>query len=201
MANISAIQAQVDSAISRFDSLVAETERRKREQWKAEDAEREREEIDKARRYTERKREHQALYADSYRAFNIEPPMPIDDELPSRYRRRLYDGLRRKLAPNHDLAMVRADELAGSPTAFANFEAMMLDAAGREALHPSDANLPPAGQFVSRERVDRDSGEKRIEWFGKESFIKQLSQEPRRVLRFVGKDGAILFGPPMERVR
>ena len=50
--------------------------------------------------------------------------MPQVDELPSRFRRRLYDGLRRRLAPDHELSTVRADEFAGSSEAFANFDAI-----------------------------------------------------------------------------
>jgi hypothetical protein len=107
MASMGLTQARLDSAANRMDELLAAQERRERERLREEAADREREEIDKAGRYTERKREYQALYAGSYRAFNIEPPMPANDELRSRYRRRLYNGLRRKLAPDHDLAMVR----------------------------------------------------------------------------------------------
>ena len=50
---------------------------------------------------------------------------PVDGERPGRYRRRMFDRLRRKLPENHDLPDVRADELPAGQ-AFVNFEKLRM---------------------------------------------------------------------------
>jgi len=60
-------------------------------------------------------------------------------------------------------------------------------------------NLPPAGEFVRRERVDPNSGTKQTEFFGRESFIKGLCRPARKVSAFVTKQGVVFCGPPPSR--
>ena len=62
---------------------------------------------------------------------------------------------------------------------------MLLDAAVAEGDKPSFANLPKDGSMVTRVRVDPDSGHRRTEYFGRRSFIADLSMEPKRVVRIV----------------
>ena len=61
---------------------------------------------------------------------------------------------------------------------FLNFERLVLDAAQREAETPSFENLPPAGELVERTRVDPATGEKRVEFYGRRSFIADVSAQP-----------------------
>ena len=54
------------------------------------------------------------------------------------------------------------------------------------------------GEFVERVRVDDATGQKEVHFFGKESFIKQMSRPGRR--RFVNPaTGDVLFGRPYSR--
>ena len=69
-----------------------------------------------------------------------------------------------------------------------------------EAASPSPDNLPPSGEFVERVRGDDATGQKEVHFFGKESFIKQMSRPGRRVLRFVNPaTGDVLLGRPYSR--
>jgi hypothetical protein len=45
-------------------------------------------------------------------------------------------------------------------------------AAKAEADTPSRANLPPRGEHLERHRVDASTGQKKTEFYGRESFIK-----------------------------
>lgn len=124
------------------------------------------------------------------------------DEVPSKYRRRLYDGLRRRLGPDHPLVGVRADELAYSANAFDNFERDLLQTAEQEAKQPSYANLPPSGELLLRVRVDNDTGERSTVFFGKESFIKSLGRPGMKVERILNPATVdVLWGGPFDRAR
>lgn len=199
MSGIALAQARVDLASERLDQIVLQQERRELARLEAEQAEQEREAAARARAHAERKRQFQETYADAYAGFNIEAPMPQVDELPSRFRRRLYDGLRRRLAPDHELSTVRADELAGSAEAFANFERDLLRAAKAEAKQPSPANLPASGE-ISRVVIDDDTGQKVTKFFSRQSFIADLSRRGQKVARIIDrKTGNVIWGAPMDR--
>jgi hypothetical protein len=78
-----------------------------------------------------------------------------------------------------------------------NIEQLVLDAAKAEGKRPSYENLPASGELISRTRVDDATGEKSIEYFGRESFIKELSRPSQRVVRLLNpRTGEILQGPP-----
>jgi hypothetical protein len=202
MFSMALVQARVDSASERLNQILVAQERKELARLEAEAAEQEREAAERARRHAERKREFQSRYADAYAVLNLETPMSQADELPSKYRRRLYDGLRRRLAPDHPLVGVRADELAYSQNAFANFERDLLQAAEQEALRPSEANLPPSGELLQRVRVDPDTGERSTVFFGKRSFIADLSRPGQKVERIVNpRSGDVLWGAPFPKAR
>ena len=100
----------------------------------------------KARDDAERRRLIAERYDDSFRAFGTEVPAAVDDEAPAAYRRRLFNRLARKLAPDHELAQIRADDVSGQPIVFDNFEAMLLDAAKAEGERPSTENCQATGR-------------------------------------------------------
>jgi hypothetical protein len=150
-----------------------------------------------ARADAHRCREISELFDPAFQSHNQQTPPSIDGEPPRQYRRRLYDRLRLKLPPNHELADIRSDD-AGSGQAYVNFERQMIDAAVREGEHPSSSNLPPDGSMISRVQTD-DMGEKSIRWFGRESFIKELSRPGRRVERFVHPNMGVIFGRPFDQ--
>jgi hypothetical protein len=195
---MSAVQARFDETLSRADDLLRERLRREQAELERQDAEREREAVEKARADSERRRQIAERYDPAFQSFGTETPAPRDDESPFAFRRRLFARLVRKLPDSHDLAEVRADELTGQ--AMTNLEAMLLEAAKAEAQRPSQENLPPSGELISRNRVDSATGERSVEWFGKESFIRGMGRPGRRVLRLMDpKTGSVLLGQPFSK--
>ncbi len=165
-------------------------------QARADAAERMMAEAAQAREDAERRRQYQVRYADAFAAFGSLPPAPIEDERPGQYRARLFEHLRRRLPSGHELAAVRADDLSSaSAQARANFEQMLLQAATAEGATPSVDNLPRDGSMISRVRVDADTGERRTEWYGRESFIKQLGRPGRKVSMFLTNRGPVIMTP------
>jgi hypothetical protein len=127
--------------------------------------------------------------------------MAVDDESPSAYRARLFNRLARRLPPGHELSEIRADSISHEPVVFANFEKMLLRAATAEGQTPSHANLPEDGSLISRNRVDSETGEKHLDWYGRESFIRDIGRPGHRVLRIIDpKTRSVLFGAPLDRV-
>jgi hypothetical protein len=114
-----ALQSRLDEVIARADDILARRLRRDEEQLEREAAEQRRADAEQARADAWRNREIGELYDEAFRSFGTETPQPRDDERPSRYRRRLFSRLQRKLPDAHDLAGVRADELP-SGAAFVN---------------------------------------------------------------------------------
>jgi hypothetical protein len=154
----------------------------------------------RARADAERCRLIGARYADAFSAFNVEVPPPIDGELPGRYRRRLFDRLVRKLPSLHDLAEIRADELQSA--VIDNFEPGLLIEAVSEGLRPSFENLPPDGLLIARNRVDKATNERSVEYFGRQSFIKSMGREARRVRCIRNpNDNSVLWGSPLPQAR
>jgi hypothetical protein len=179
--------------------VLAERLRREVKDLERQDAERMMADAAQARGDSERRREYGARYADAFAAFGTETPPPVDDETPGQYIRRLYERLRHRLPSGHDLANVRADDLPAGP-ARTNFERLLIQAAIAEGLQPSRDNLPPSGELVPRVRGDPDSGARETHWYGRRSFIKDLSREGRRVLRLVDpRTGNVLMGQPFSR--
>jgi hypothetical protein len=200
MAGLAYVQARVDAASDRLDNIISQQERRERQRLAEESAEQERAAAEKARWASERKRQIQASYADAFTALGSECPMSVDDETPGRFRRKLYDALRHKLAPDHELASIRSDEVSASPEVFGNFEVRLLEAARQEAASPSEANLPADGSLVSRNRVDNSTNERSVTWHGRESFIKTLGRHGRKVTRIVHRPTmSVLWGTPLNK--
>ena len=73
----------------------------------------------------------QARYDDSFAAFDVQTPVPVDGEHPEKYRIRLFNRLVRKLPEGHAWSDTRADDLPLGP-AMDNIEAMVLEAAKQE---------------------------------------------------------------------
>jgi hypothetical protein len=109
----------------------------------------------------------------------------------------LFNRLARKLAPDHELSSIRADDLGSQPVVFGNFERMLLYAAKVEGASPSFENLPPSGELISRNRVDSSTGERSVEFFGRRSFIADMGRPGRKVERIVDRNsGQVIWGKP-----
>ena len=147
---MSAVQARFDETLNRADDLLRERLRREEQELARQDASLEEARRQRQRANAEERRQIAGVYDDAFRSFGTTVPEPADDEAPAAYRKRLFNRLARKLAPDHDLARVRADDVSGQPIVFDNFETLLLQAAQREGEQPSVENLPATGELVSR---------------------------------------------------
>lgn len=197
----SAVQQRFDNTLSRIDSVL-DAQVTRLEKIEAEQAaEREEARRQRQRANAEQRREIQSRYDSAFRSFGTEVPAPVDDEAPSAYRSRLFNRLGRKLSPDHELASIRADDLGNQPQVFDNFEEMIIAAAKAEGERPSQENLPPNGEIIARHRTDSDTGSKVTEFFGRESFIKDLTRPGRKVLRLIDPNSrTVIWGRPLDRV-
>ena len=137
-----------------------------------------------------------ASYQEDYAAHGVSPPLPNADEWSSGYEKRLLRGLQRRLSPDSKLA--DSSILDVPPAALTNFAQMIRAESAREAFRPSEANLPETvnDQRAKIERTDAATGERRIEYRAKRSFIHDFSMQPLKVHRIINpRTREILFGP------
>jgi hypothetical protein len=86
-------------------------------------------------------------------------------------------------------------------TALRNFEAMLIQAATGEGEHPSADNLPSDGSMIMRTRTDANTGTKFNEFYGRCSFIADMSRGGQRVLRLMNpKTGDVLKDQGSRRI-
>jgi hypothetical protein len=193
--------ARFDETISRLDSVLDRSMRRVEAVEARMDAEREDARRQRMRDAMHERTEIAARYDSAFRSFGTTVPEPADDEPVAAYRRRLFNRLARKLAPDHELSSIRADDLGGQAIVLDNFERMLLDAAKVEGERPSVENLPADGSMVMRTRTDDMNG-KSIEWFGKRSFIADMGGPGRPVERIVDRrTGNAIWGRPFSQAR
>jgi hypothetical protein len=188
---VSALQAKMDRLDALLDrKLAAQEAEQARADASLEDARRA-----KMRDNAEARRLIAQTYDDAFRSFGVTTPEPADDEAPAAFRKRLFNRLARKLPPDHDLAQLRADDLGSQAIVFDNFEAELIKAATVEGASPSFENLPDDGSLVARHRTDSATGERMTEFFGRESFIRGMGREGRRVRAIVDRNsGQAIWG-------
>jgi len=192
--------ARVSDSTKRLDALVNDMMAREAQRLEAEQAEQARADAAQAKADALKRVEIAERYDEAFRSFGERVPMPTADERPGAFRKRLFENLRRRLPEDHEWASVRADDIPAS--ARAQIEAMVIKAAKVEAERPSVENLPRDGALLRRDLVDPMSGQRSIEWHGRESFIKQMGNPlKQRVVRFLDrKTNAVIMGAPMPRI-
>jgi hypothetical protein len=186
------VRGRFSDTMARADEVLAERLRREKAQLERERQQEEAEARAQARADAERRSQYQDRYDSAFAAFGTQTPQPAADESPGAYRKRLFENLRRRLPSGNEWASVRADDIP--PSARANIEALVIEAAKAEGERPSFDGLPRDGSLIARNRVDSATGEKSVEYFGRESFIKSLGRPTRKVLRLIGPGGRILLG-------
>jgi hypothetical protein len=167
-------RADAEEAQARADAAAAAQERR-----------------DRIRRDMERCQAHQNRYDNVFTKFGKRAPMALADDAPPDYRRKLYALAQTMLPSGHSLADLDPMELDGS--AIVPFEKLLFEALEAEAEKPTGDNMPETldDPRAKIERRDDDTGERRIEWRAKRSFIADLSREPKRVASFQTNRGNV----------
>jgi hypothetical protein len=184
---------QLRHALSRLDEMThkmsALEERERREQRET------RERADHARYLTSRehlldvqaeKRKYQARADDALQPWGERAPMSRADETINRYRRRLADTMQRRLPEDDEL---RGLDLARMPQdAYDRFEAQLYPKVAAAADRPDST---AAGELREVTRVDPRNGFKVNLFVGRESFVRQLGREGRRVVSFRTDQGFV----------
>ena len=141
-----------------------------------------------------------AEFQQDYAAHGVSPPLPGGNEWSDDYERRLVKGLQRRLSPRSSYADdSMLNGLKGK--AFDNIARTIRDEAAMEAASPCMENLP-GKRLRSGAMIDRTDalGQRRIEF--RANLLHQGNDAPaQRVVRFVGKGGDVIFGPPFPNVR
>jgi hypothetical protein len=133
--------------------------------------------------FVNRPDEDRAKFADAqaradsiYGAHGKRAPQPLPGEGLIDYRKRLATPFRQYSATWKD------EKLSAVPdSVFEKIEGAIYADAMKAAENPPDLG---AGELRKRVITDEDTGFKKIEWLGNTSFIKEMSQTPRRVAGF-----------------
>jgi hypothetical protein len=147
---------------------------------------------------SETNRQTQAAFQPVFEPYGELPPAPVADENPSAYQCRLTRLTRDKLSVKDGrsigdsagttvgaVAEIRGIDRSMPDGVLSAITEMVLKAAQVQARAPHRSTLPPRGEHVPRYVTDPMSGQKSIEYSGRESFIKGLSAPGRRVLRLI----------------
>lgn len=192
---------RLDNATARLDSILDERLRQEEQRARRADAARADEAREQVRRDADRCVRHQTRYDSVFEKHGRRAPQPVADAEPPDYRRELFAIAQSMLPSGHWLAKVDPSETG---TAIAPMEKLLFDACEAEAEAPTGDNLPDSVDHprAKLERVDSATGEKSITWRARASFIKDLGTPAHRVLRLLNpRNGKILMGPPMPRIR
>jgi hypothetical protein len=194
------VTSELESAERRLARMIHKRADSEEAQARADAATEAQERRDRIRRNADRCAAHQARYDSMFTRFGRRAPLAIADDAPPDYRRKLYSIAQTMLPSGHMLADLDPMELDSQ--AIVPFEKLLFEALEAESENPSFENLPEtvADSRAKLETMDPETGHRRIEWRAKTSFIKEMSMQPRRVLRFIGKNNVVLQGPPFDRV-
>jgi hypothetical protein len=164
------INAKVDEITDRIDRLAA-ARKAGHERLVAEQAERE-----IARR--ERRTEIQADAAALYDRWRSAPPIPVADEAPSHYRRRVLRNMQEHLPPGSPFSALRLSKLPSDRDAL-HVIAPRIEAAFGDAYN--DPATVPEGTF--REiKGETTGGHKTSSFIGRRSFIADMSMPCAKVV-------------------
>jgi hypothetical protein len=146
---------------------------------RADDAER-RERRDRARKDADRCREHQERYDRAFAAHGKRAPEPAADARPPDYRRQLFGVAQSMLPAGNELVELDPEEIDGST--IIPLERQLLEALAAESETPSGDNVPETvdDPRAMRTRQDSFTGERKVEFHARESFIRGMSRPGRR---------------------
>jgi hypothetical protein len=171
------INDRVDRVVARLDRLAV-----------AKKAQQEREDQQAAEReiaYREQKTQYQASVDSLYHAWNQAPPVPVSDESPRRYRRRVLKDMQRHLPPGSPFSSMRLTSLPKNDDAALNIIGDKIKDAFQAAL--TDPATVAPGDFREIRLDDPRSGQRISSFVGRESFVKLMGSPCRQVVG--GSDG------------
>jgi hypothetical protein len=186
--------------IDRKANLIADTQleraRRDVREMRRRDSLDQEEARERARKHRDRCVEHQAAYEERFARHGVKTPAAVADDTGPSYRRRLF-GVAQTLLPDGD-AMTKFDPRDLDGTVIVPMEAQLFEALDREAESPSGSNLPLSPDHPKAMREVTDSmGGRKTEFHARESFIKDMGRQGRRVLRLLDpRNGKVLLGAP-----
>jgi hypothetical protein len=126
-------------------------------------------------------RRFQEFYDQTLRKVGARAPAPLLGESVNHYRRETLRNLKRTFLPqNHPLYEVQYRDLKAD--ALQIFEPQLLNACVVEARNPKNI---PAGEIREVKNFDEYGTLKTVEFYGQESFVKQMMRPGRRVTSFL----------------
>jgi hypothetical protein len=125
----------------------------------------------------------QARADEAFEPWGFRAPAPTLGVDPDKYRRKMLDKAKKLLPGTNKLRHIEIWDLPAS--ALGNFEDQIYPAARAEAFRPDSV---PAGE-MRKVHKPTANGHEIIEWIGRESFVKQLGRQGRRVTGFLFPDG------------
>jgi hypothetical protein len=194
-----ALVERINNRVDRLDRTLADVEERAALSARA-DAQ---QFMDRVKRRNERRadkqRQFQARYDSAYRAYGVDgAPQPHEGEDSERYRDRLAAGLQRRLPDGHALKDVDFGDL--DYDVVRNLEPDLIADSLAEAEEPSLSGLPRDGSMIERHVTDSATGTRMNKFYGRESFIRQLSRPARRVARIINPNRMeVIWGAPFSR--
>jgi hypothetical protein len=194
-----ALVERIGARVQRLDRALADVEERAALEARA-DADRFINRVEERnRRRDEKQKKFQARYDSAYRAHGLAgAPPPGEGEDSERYRDRLAAGLQRRLPDGHALKDVDFGDLGYD--VMRNLEPQLIADAEAEAAEPSLSNLPRDGSMVERHVTDSATGTRMNKFYGRESFIRQLSRPARRIARIINPNRMeVIWGAPFSR--
>jgi hypothetical protein len=114
---------------------------------------------------------------DVFAELGFRAPQATIDEHPLDYRRKLLKRAQSQLPIDHELYALNIDQIRGDDV-LSTFEAMFYPEVAKWANHPTSI---PSGELKKVEKIDPRSGQHTTEFYGRDSFIKELSTPGRRI--------------------
>jgi hypothetical protein len=130
-------------------------------------------------------REYQARADDAASAWGIRAPAPAPDgtlEYADSYRRDLIYQAKMRLPDGHELRKLKVRSVRETPESVLNVFEQDVYAASKAAASRNDT-VPP-GEMRMVETRDPQNGQRIINFYGQESFVKEMNRPGRRVVKF-----------------
>jgi hypothetical protein len=130
-------------------------------------------------------RQFQEYYQNALSNVGVRVPAPVFGQTLGEYRRESDRTFKRSVLPqNHPLYQVNWRGLRDD--ALEVLEPQLLEAVKVEAVNP--AHLNP-GEIRAIPKTDPKTGQKRIDWIGQQSFVKDMMRPGRRFVSFTTDRG------------
>jgi hypothetical protein len=141
--------------------------------------------------------EWQEYFDNALQPIGVRAKVPVLGQSSNEYAQDSCETLASRLPQNHELSKVEYRELHGK--ALTNMAQTLIEAVKADRVNP--ANFAP-GEMRMVKKIHPQTGREMIEWYGQQSFVKQMGTPGRRVLSFgVVRENLANYNRGNERTR